>query len=160
MKMERIESSETSALKAQTPGDYPKKHNTASGRYNFHVKICTRFRMEGLRKTWKILRINLVWDRILNLDFGIRNGSADNYTATFFPYYVIRYTLRTACQYYCKRNTGQNLVMLVWYKEVTLPVSHHCIIYINIFIVPSYFHVFSYTYFCFLNKLRSSKRHS
>ena len=29
MKMERIESSETSALKAQTPGDYPKKYNTA-----------------------------------------------------------------------------------------------------------------------------------
>ena len=29
MKMERIESSETSALKVQTPGDYSKKHNTA-----------------------------------------------------------------------------------------------------------------------------------
>ena len=40
MKMERLVSSETSALKAQTRGDYPKKHNTAfNTRRKFELKI-------------------------------------------------------------------------------------------------------------------------
>ena len=40
MKMERLVSSETSALKAQTLGDYPKNHNTAfnTGR-KFEIKV-------------------------------------------------------------------------------------------------------------------------
>ena len=45
MKMERIESSETSALKVQTPGDYPKAtiwHSThgESLKYNFILLLC------------------------------------------------------------------------------------------------------------------------
>ena len=39
IKMERLLSSEMSALKAQTPGDYPKKHNTVfNTRRNFKIK--------------------------------------------------------------------------------------------------------------------------
>ena len=39
MKMERIESSETSALKAETPGDYPKNKTAFNTRRKFEIKI-------------------------------------------------------------------------------------------------------------------------
>ena len=49
MKMEWLESPETSALKAQRPGDYPKKHNTAfNTRRKFEIKI-------NLRKVTNVL---------------------------------------------------------------------------------------------------------
>ena len=46
-KMERIESSETSALKAQTPGDYSKKHSTA----------------ESLLFTWLLTFTGMPWEQ-------------------------------------------------------------------------------------------------
>ena len=85
-----------------------------SGRYHFHAKICTRIRLEGLRIICQLLRSNLVPAKILNLDFGIQSKSANNYTLTFFPYYVIRYNLHTVCQYYKASNTTQTPVMLVF----------------------------------------------
>ena len=44
MKMEGLESSETSALKAQTPGDYPKKHNASfNTRLKFEINTKNAF---------------------------------------------------------------------------------------------------------------------
>lgn len=136
-------------------------------RFNYGVKrnkwttpfSCTRIRLEGFKKTWKLLRNNLVRAKILNLDFRIRSRSANNYTFTLLPYYVIGYNLHRACQCYHKSNTTQNPVMLVWHKKVTIPTSHHYIIFVHVFVESSNPYVYSYNYDCFLNKLCSSIRH-
>ena len=67
--MERIESSETPALKAQTPRDYPKKYNTAfNTRRKFEIKINSSICLQELLKTVlmlpeSILYVRLTWQQ-------------------------------------------------------------------------------------------------
>ena len=83
LKMERIESSETSTLNAQTPGDYQKKHNTA---FNTRRKFEIKNPYISFRKwTWKM---NNFWDKIFQHSSGML-VMVNNYS---IPINVIRDT--------------------------------------------------------------------